>query len=92
LDSFPLYNCNDDTTNSNQQLFSIAVGLPTTTSTTTRNDNDYDDHDDKFEIRPINGIPNRCISQMHHPKKLERLYPEDCNGAHRDDTGYWITF
>jgi hypothetical protein len=90
-----LYNCNDnDDDNNTNQLFSI-VGLPTTAASTTRNndnDNDNNDHnDDKFEIKPINNN-NLCISQMHHPKKMERLYPEDCISAHNDDTGYWITF
>jgi hypothetical protein len=87
-----LYNCNDndDDANNTNQLFSI-VGLPSTAASTTRN-NDNDDHDDdKFEIKPINNN-NLCISQMHHPKKMERLYPEDCISAHNDDTGYWITF
>ena len=84
-----LYRC-DDSDNNTNQLFSI-VGLPSTAASTTRN-NDNDDHDDdKFEIKPINNN-NLCISQMHHPKKMERLYPEDCISAHNDDTGYWITF
>jgi hypothetical protein len=35
---------------------------------------------------------NNCLSQMHHPKAKEVVYPEDCDKTRESDTTYWITF
>lgn len=45
----------------------------------------------KFELQPDdNG--GRCLSQHHHPKAKEAIYPENCSKSRRFDTTYWITF
>ncbi|KAL7538188.1 hypothetical protein ACHAXR_008358 [Thalassiosira sp. AJA248-18] len=46
---------------------------------------------ERFELQP-KGMTGRCVSQMHHPKKYERVYPEDCRKTRNHDTTYWITF
>ena len=45
--------------------------------------------DTRFEIHPKSNT-NRCLSQAHHPKAYERVYPERCSTALRDKTSYWI--
>ena len=36
--------------------------------------------------------PNKCISQLHHPKRNELVYPQDCEVSFGDTTSYWITY
>ncbi|KAL7531757.1 hypothetical protein ACHAWF_003898 [Thalassiosira exigua] len=42
----------------------------------------------RFEIRHR----GRCISQQHHPKEGERVYPEECRKTRDHDTTYWIKY
>lgn len=41
-----------------------------------------------FKIRPSNDR-GRCLTQQHHPKAWERVYPHECDKAERDKTVYW---
>jgi len=34
----------------------------------------------------------KCLTQQHHPKSGERVYPADCRTARNHDTAYWIQF
>ena len=43
----------------------------------------------KFELQP-EGKSGRCLSQHHHPKRYESVYPENCDKTRRFDTTYWI--
>ncbi|KAL9188080.1 hypothetical protein ACHAXT_006458 [Thalassiosira profunda] len=45
----------------------------------------------RFELHP-KGMDGKCVSQMHHPKPFERIYPEECRKTRDHDTTYWITF
>lgn len=45
----------------------------------------------RFELQP-RGMSDRCVSQMHHPKKYETVYPEDCRKTRTHDTTYWTTY
>ena len=44
-----------------------------------------------FELHPRRDI-NRCVGQLHHPKRRERVYPEECRLERNDKTSLWITF
>lgn len=44
----------------------------------------------KFELKPND--KEKCVSQMHHPKAKEIVYPESCKKTRGSDTTYWITF
>jgi hypothetical protein len=44
-----------------------------------------------FELHPRRDI-NRCVGQLHHPKRQERVYPEECRLERNDRTSLWITF
>lgn len=47
--------------------------------------------DGKFELIPAsNG--ERCLSQHHHPKKNEVVFPEKCEKTRQFDTTYWTTY
>ena len=46
---------------------------------------------ERFVMRP-KGYPGECLSQNHHPKADERVYPVTCGSALDDETLYWITF
>jgi len=45
----------------------------------------------KFKLRP-KYQSSYCLTQQHHPKAWERVYPEECDRAIKDGTGYWIKF
>mmetsp|Transcript_15283 Transcript_15283/g.32856 ORF Transcript_15283/g.32856 Transcript_15283/m.32856 type:complete len:203 (+) Transcript_15283:2-610(+) len=45
----------------------------------------------KFELQP-RGDSKHCVSQMHHPKKFERIYPEECRKTRDHDTTYWVVY
>ena len=45
----------------------------------------------KFELQP-KGDATRCVSQQHHPKDYERIYPEDCAKTRSHDTTYWVVY
>ncbi len=44
-----------------------------------------------FELHPL-GREDQCITQWHHPKAQERLYPEDCRVARDEVTHLWETY
>ena len=44
-----------------------------------------------FELHPL-GREDQCITQWHHPKEEERLYPEECRVARDEVTNYWETY
>lgn len=46
---------------------------------------------ERFELHP-RGDSKRCVSQMHHPKKYERIYPESCKKTRDHDTTYWVVY
>jgi len=45
----------------------------------------------KFELQPSYN-PSRCISQHHHPKDKEPLYPESCSKTRSTKTTYWQVY
>lgn len=45
----------------------------------------------KFELQPEGNI-DRCLSQHHHPKAKEVIYPEKCDKTRSFDTTYWTTY
>lgn len=45
----------------------------------------------RFKLRP-KYRSSYCLTQQHHPKAWERVYPEECDRAIKDGTGYWIKF
>ncbi|KAL9188111.1 hypothetical protein ACHAXT_006489 [Thalassiosira profunda] len=45
----------------------------------------------KFELQPANNY-GRCISQHHHPKDKEALFPEKCEKTRKFDTTHWVAF
>jgi len=44
---------------------------------------------DKFELLPEGGGDKYCLSQHHHPKRHEVVFPEVCEKTRRFDTTYW---
>ena len=42
----------------------------------------------KFELRSQDDA-DRCLSQHHHPKRAEVVYPEKCDKTRATDTTYW---
>ena len=44
----------------------------------------------RFELQPQKNH-GRCLSQHHHPKRYEVVYPENCSKTRRFDTTYWTT-
>jgi hypothetical protein len=46
---------------------------------------------ERFELHPL-GDASLCLSQMHHPKEDERIFPNNCTTTRGDTTNYWITF
>ena len=46
----------------------------------------------KFELQPKNGYGSRCLSQHHHPKPYEVVFPERCEKTRMHDTTYWRTY
>ncbi|KAL3823573.1 hypothetical protein ACHAXA_002914 [Cyclostephanos tholiformis] len=44
--------------------------------------------DEKFELRSQDNA-DRCLSQHHHPKRAEVVYPEKCDKTRATDTSYW---
>mmetsp|Transcript_36091 Transcript_36091/g.87134 ORF Transcript_36091/g.87134 Transcript_36091/m.87134 type:complete len:384 (+) Transcript_36091:168-1319(+) len=49
------------------------------------------DDNGRFEIQP-KGREDLCVSQMHHPKPFERVYPESCSKTRKHDTTYWVKY
>ena len=45
----------------------------------------------KFELL-TDDRSGRCLSQHHHPKPGEVVYPEKCEKTRRYDTTYWRTW
>lgn len=45
----------------------------------------------RFELQPSSN-PGRCISQHHHPKDKEPLYPETCSKTRETKTTYWQVY
>lgn len=45
----------------------------------------------KFELQPSSNS-GRCLSQHHHPKEHEVVFPEECSKTRRFDTTYWTTY
>ena len=48
--------------------------------------------DEKFELQPEGGSGKYCLSQHHHPKDHEVVFPEECEKTRRFDTTYWKLF
>ena len=46
----------------------------------------------RFELQPESGGGRYCLSQHHHPKEHEVVFPEDCNLTRKHDTTYWRTY
>jgi hypothetical protein len=46
---------------------------------------------ERFELHPL-GDTSLCLSQAHHPKDDERVWPDSCTTTRDDTTSYWITF
>lgn len=44
---------------------------------------------EKFELMPEGGGGRYCLSQHHHPKRHEVVFPEECAKTRRFDTTYW---
>ena len=47
--------------------------------------------DGTFELH-TKGRTDQCITQWHHPKAKELLYPEDCQVARDEVTSLWRTY
>jgi len=45
----------------------------------------------KFELQPEDKS-GRCLSQHHHPKPHEVVFPEKCEKTRRFDTTFWTTY
>lgn len=45
----------------------------------------------KFELHPL-GDAELCLSQAHHPKSNESVFPNSCETTRGDTTNYWIAF
>jgi len=45
----------------------------------------------RFELQP-KSMMGRCVSQLHHPKPYERIYPEQCFKTRRQETTYWVKY
>jgi hypothetical protein len=46
---------------------------------------------EKFEFHQ-KGDSDHCVSQNHHPKSKERVYPEKCSLTRIHETSFWITY
>jgi hypothetical protein len=46
----------------------------------------------RFELQPASLLGDRCVSQQHHPKDGEILYPEMCSKTRSTDTSYWQVY
>jgi hypothetical protein len=46
---------------------------------------------ERFELHPL-GDTSLCLSQAHHPKDDERVWPDSCTTTRGDTTSYWITY
>lgn len=46
----------------------------------------------RFELQPDSGGGQYCLSQHHHPKMYEAVYPEECKMTRKHDTTYWRTY
>jgi len=46
----------------------------------------------KFELQPENKLGVRCLSQHHHPKEYEAVFPEFCERTRKYDTTYWRVY
>jgi hypothetical protein len=46
---------------------------------------------ERFELHPL-GDTSLCLSQTHHPKDDERVWPDSCSITRDDTTNYWVTF
>jgi hypothetical protein len=40
----------------------------------------------------VSGMGVRCVSQHHHPKDKETLYPEKCSKTRSTKTTYWQVY
>ena len=58
---------------------------------TEQNFEDIEWNGEAFELHPL-GRRDQCITQWHHPKAKERLYPEDCQVARDEVTHLWETY
>lgn len=57
-----------------------------------RDQNFYDVQEQgRFELQPASNTA-RCISQHHHPKDKEPLYPESCSTTRATKTSYWQVY
>ena len=46
----------------------------------------------RFELQPVTGAGQYCLSQHHHPKEHEVVFPEECKLTRMHDTTYWKTY
>jgi hypothetical protein len=46
----------------------------------------------KFELHPQERQNKYCLSQHHHPKAKEVIYPEQCDKTRATDTTYWRVY
>jgi hypothetical protein len=46
----------------------------------------------KFELHPQERGQKYCLSQHHHPKAKEVVYPEQCDKTRATDTTYWRVY
>ena len=46
---------------------------------------------ERFELHPLEDT-GLCLSQTHHPKDDEKVFPDRCTTTRSDDTNYWITY
>ena len=49
------------------------------------------DSEEKFMLRPKDQ-GSHCLTQEHHPKEGEPIYPEDCSMSLKDGTAFWIQY
>ena len=46
-----------------------------------------------FQLRPRTGTDlSYCLTQMHHPKAHEAVFPRNCTKAEENDTSLWTTY
>ena len=45
----------------------------------------------EFEIHPADNS-NFCVTQMHHPKAHEKVFPQKCGKPRDHDTSNWIVY
>ena len=56
------------------------------------NDPAFDEKGRKqFEIHPARD-KNKCLTQQHHPRSGETVYPQSCSTARQHDTSEWIVY